>query len=137
MWDKILGLFSSGKNPIDSIFEGIDKLVTSDEEKEVLRLEALKLSLAEQGMKMKDKQDARGLYKTDSWAQKVYAIVFLVSYIGLSAFIIYYFFTGAILAQTASNFVFTIFGAMSTKVSTITDFFFGSSDQKNDVEPRK
>ena len=110
---------------IDSIADGMDGLVTSEEEKSQLRNELEKLLVS-------DRSSARDMYTKDSTLQKVFAVSFLVGYFALIAYLMYLAFFGATTEQPewATNLVFTIFGAMSIKVSTITDFLFGGSKQQ-------
>lgn len=129
MWEKVIGLFAGKKNPIDSIFEGIDRLVTTKEEKEKLRHKAIELSLKQEQMRLGDISDARSMYRSDSSLQKTFAIVFLIGYLVLIGLLMWKFFAGIILTEVAANFMFTIFGAMSTKVNTIVGFLFGSSKE--------
>lgn len=125
-----------GKNPIDSIFEGIDKLSTSKEEKELLRHEAIKLELEAQKLKIGDKDSARAMYAKDSSLQKIFAIIFLVSYIGLSFYILHLFANGEFgtISSYEAGFISSIFTAMSTKVNTVCDFLFGGSQSEKDYK---
>lgn len=83
----------------------------------------------------KDRDSARDLFKDDSWLQKIYALTFLLAYVVLTGLMMYIIYQ---IAQDDSSvpewgiaFMSTIFGAMSTKVSTITDFLFGGSKEKH------
>jgi hypothetical protein len=86
----------------------------------------------------KDRESARDLYKTDSGLQKLYAMTFLIAYIGLTvvilAMLVAVGFYSISLPEWATLLIGSIFGAMSTKVSTITDFFFGSSQGSRDKD---
>lgn len=84
---------------------------------------------------LEDRQDARELYKKDNTLHKVYAIVFLCAYIGLTAWIIYAIIQGQFqtINQFESGLIGTIWGGMSAKVNTVTDFLFGSSDQNSEA----
>ena len=128
---KWLSSLFKGTNPLETIFNGIDKLSTSDAEKEELRLKAMKLTLDKEEMKFSDKSDARSMYKVDSGLQKLFAIIFLVSYMAIIGIFFWKMFGGLVLEQWASNFVFAIFGGMSAKVNTIVDFLFGGSTPNN------
>lgn len=132
---KFIGKLFSGGNPLETIFKGIDNLVTSDEEKGELRLRAISLSLKKEEMKFTDKADARSMYKIDSSLQKVFAIIFLISYMSIIGLFFWKIFGGLHLEQWASNFVFAIFGGMSAKVNTIVDFLFGGSTPNNQPHP--
>ncbi|MFI3263339.1 MAG: hypothetical protein R3Y26_10620 [Rikenellaceae bacterium] len=71
--------------------------------------------------------------KTDDLLQMIFALVFLVSYVLLIVAMLVLLFnlssggSNLSLPEWAVAFLSTIFGAMSTKVSTITDFIFGGS----------
>ena len=146
----ILGkIFSGGADKIvGTIFDGIDDLTLSKEEK--LRIEEnakravfryeLDLKAATKAAfeaEVADRNSARDLYRSDSLLQKIFALTFLLAYVGLTLFLLYcFFFPGAKveLQQWEIGFVSTLFGAMSTKVSTITDFLFGGSMAPKDPE---
>ena len=131
MWEKIIGLFSGGKSPIDSIFDGIDKLHTSTEEKEQLRIEAVRLAMSREQMYLDDKSNARGMYNKDSTMQKIYAIVFLLGFFALSYYILQIYVGGVVITEVASNFIYAIWGGFSSTIAIITSFFFGSSAEGN------
>jgi hypothetical protein len=127
---KILGNGGTSKL-VDSISKGLDGIITTKEEKLQLENELNQIFL-------KDKQDARILYQKDPWLQKVYALVFLLGFLGLTAVMLWFVYnitTGDLkVPEWAIAFVSTIWGGMSTKVNTVTDFLFGSSrssQQKN------
>tara|TARA_R110000823_G_scaffold311408_1_gene436900 strand:- start:195 stop:518 length:324 start_codon:yes stop_codon:yes gene_type:complete len=64
--------------------------------------------------------------------QKVLATLFTVAYFGISFVMFNHFILGDInLGEFEISFISTIFGAMSAKVNTIVDFFFGGSSNKN------
>lgn len=141
----LAGLFK-GKNPIDSIFEGIDKLSTSAEEKELLRHQALRIEiekeqqkLEEKKLAMSDRESARSMFKQDSWLQKVFAIVYLVAYIFLSWYIIDLIATGALkdLTTFEAGFIGSIWGGMTAKLNTVTDFLFGGSQGEQESKSRE
>ena len=116
--------------------EILDKVITTPEEK-------LQLFNELESLNQKDRESARELYKADDSLQKVYALVFLVSYMLLVLSMMYFIYTMAIgsndmnLPEWAVAFLSTIFGAMSTKVSTITDFLFGGSKSSEIEQKRK
>jgi hypothetical protein len=117
-----------------------DKFITTPDEKKEFQkyLKELKHNMETEvyNLEAQDRVNARDLYKEDSRLQKTYAIVFLSSYIILTGTLLYGFY------QISNNkihvdeyiigFVSTLFGAMSTKVSTITDFLFGGSVKTKD-----
>lgn len=110
---------------IDKVGETVDRFVTTDKEREELK-RAIELDL------LKDRQSARTMYMTDSWLQKVFALVFLAGYIGLTVIVV------RMLMQMASGegiqmpdwgiaLINMMWGGLSAKLNTITDFLFGSS----------
>lgn len=71
------------------------------------------------------------MFKANSTLQKIYAIVFLTAYVILSLLMIFGIYEIAVekieISDWGIGFVSSIFGAMSIKVGTVTDFLFGSS----------
>jgi len=118
--------------------EGIlDKVITTDKERDEAKLALKKLLLdAEReafAKEVEDRKDARDLYKDDAIIQKVLATLFTVAYFGITFVMFNYFVTESIdLGEFEISFISTIFGAMSAKVNTIIDFFFGGSSNKNE-----
>jgi len=118
--------------------EGIlDKVITTDKEREEAKLQLKKLLLdAEReafAKEVEDRKSARDLYKDDAIIQKVLATLFTVAYFGISFVMFQHFVTGDLdLGEFEISFISTIFGAMSAKVNTIIDFFFGGSSQKKE-----
>ena len=118
--------------------EGIlDKCITTDKEREEAKLQLKKLLLdAEKeafNKEVEDRKDARSLYKDDAFIQKILASLFTVAYIGITFVMFSYFVTKSLeLGEFEISFISTIFGAMSSKVNTIIDFFFGGSSNKNE-----
>ncbi len=118
--------------------EGIlDKVITTDKEREEAKLQLKKLLLdAEKeafAKEVEDRKSARDLYKDDAIIQKVLATLFTVAYFGISFVMFQHFVTGNLdLGEFEISFISTIFGAMSAKVNTIIDFFFGGSSQKKE-----
>ena len=79
---------------------------------------------------VEDRKDARSLYKDDAIIQKVLAVLFTGAYFGLSYVLFQYFVLNELeLSDYEIGFISTVFGAMSAKVNTIVDFFFGGSSQ--------
>jgi hypothetical protein len=119
------GVLGIVKNLIDSDpdIPAEDKLefqkLLQDHEKEMYALE------------IDDRKDARDLYKSDNQLQKIFAITFLIGYILLTiaaGVMVWVIAKDSIhIPEWAIGFVGTIWGGMSGKVSTITDFLFGSS----------
>jgi len=131
MWKWLLSLFNSRHDPIQSIFKGIDSLVTSDEEIERLKIEALKIAIAKEQMYLDDKARASNMYNKDSSMQKIYAIVFLIGYLALSYYILQIYIGEVAISEVGSNFIYAIWGGFSSTIAMITSFFFGSSAEGN------
>lgn len=83
-------------------------------------------------LEVEDRKSARELFKEDGTTQKILAGLFTVSYFAITIILLNYFFndTGGTLADYELGFISTLFGAMSAKVNTIIDFFFGGSADK-------
>jgi len=129
----ILDLF---KNLVPQVSEIVDELHTSDEEKQRLKLELQRLLLEQEReiftKEVEDRKSARELYSTDALIQKILATLFTCAYFGLSYVLFKYFVTNNIqLSDYEIGFISTVFGAMSSKVNTIIDFFFGGSSNQN------
>ena len=118
--------------------EGIlDEIITTDEEREKVKLELKKIMLdAEReafAKEVEDRKDARDMYKDDAFIQKVLASIFTVAYFRLTYVMFRYFvLKDVVLGDYEIGFISTTFGAMSAKVNTIIDFFFGGSSNKNE-----
>ena len=118
--------------------EGIlDKVVTTDKERDAAKLAIKKLMLEAEkeafAKEVEDRKSARDLYKDDAIIQKVLATLFTVAYFGITFVMFNYFVTKSLeLGEFEISFISTIFGAMSAKVNTIIDFFFGGSSKKNE-----
>ena len=120
--------------------EGIlDKVITTDKERDEAKLALKKLLLdAEREAftkEVEDRKDARSMYKDDAVIQKILATLFTVAYFGLTYTMFKYFVLNELeLSDYEIGFISTTFGAMSAKVNTIIDFFFGGSSQKQDKQ---
>lgn len=126
---KIFG-GGTGNSVVKDVLEGIDKLTTSAAEKEELRQKALNIYLD-------DVKSARQMYMTDSWLQKVFAMVFLIAYLVLTIILIWglwvYVKAGSIEApEWVVAFISSLWGGLSAKLNTIVDFLFGSSKGSQD-----
>ena len=123
--------------------EGIlDKVITTDKERDAAKLAIKKLMLEAEkeafAKEVEDRKSARDLYKDDAIIQKVLATLFTVAYFGITFVMFNYFVTKTIeLGEFEISFISTIFGAMSAKVNTIIDFFFGGSSKKNEQTNNK
>ena len=120
--------------------EGIlDKVITTDKERDEAKL-ALKRVLLEAekeafAKEVEDRKSARDMYKDDALIQKILATLFTAAYFGLSFMMFRYFVMGDIeMGEFEISFISTIFGAMSAKVNTVVDFFFGGSSKKNEQQ---
>ena len=107
----------------------IDEIFTTQEEKLKGKMELFKMAVADRG-------SAREMYSKDSWLQKVFAIFFLIAWVGLTVIMLNYFiFDNIHLENWQIAFVSTINGGISTKLSTIVDFLFGGAiSGVNDVK---
>jgi len=120
--------------------EGIlDKVVTTDKERDEAKLALRRLLLEAEAeafaKEVEDRKSARDMYKDDAFIQKVLATLFTAAYFGLSFMMFRYFVMGDIeMGEFEISFISTIFGAMSAKVNTVVDFFFGGSSKKNEQQ---
>jgi hypothetical protein len=123
------------KNLIGNASSILDEVITTDEERAQAKqqLEHL-LKTHEKEMfelEVLDRKSARKMYSDDSTIQKVLATIFTIAYFILSFVMFRYFMLGDInLGEFEISFISTIFGAMSAKVNTVVDFFFGGSAKK-------
>ena len=123
--------------------EGIlDKVITTDKERDEAKLALRKLLLDAETeafkQEVEDRKSARDMYKDDALIQKILATLFTVAYFGLSFMMFRFFVMGDInLGEFEISFISTIFGAMSAKVNTVVDFFFGGSSKKNEQQTKK
>lgn len=114
----------------------IDEVVTTDEERLQLKqkFESMVKDHEKQMFELEvaDRKSARTMYQDDSLIQKILAIIFTTAYFTLSYIMFRYFvFSDIDLSDYEIGFISTIFGAMSSKVNTIIDFFFGGSSSKD------
>jgi len=120
--------------------EGIlDKVITTDKERDEAKLALRKLLLDAETeafkQEVEDRKSARDMYKDDALIQKILATLFTIAYFGLSFVMFRFFMMGDIeLGEFEISFISTIFGAMSAKVNTVVDFFFGGSSKKNEQQ---
>ena len=130
------GLFSKVVDNAEGI---LDKVITTDKERDEAKL-ALKSLLLEAereafAKEVEDRKSARDMYKDDALIQKILASLFTLAYFGLSFMMFRYFVMGDLeLGEFEISFISTIFGAMSAKVNTVVDFFFGGSSKKNEQQ---
>ena len=120
--------------------EGIlDKVITTDKERDEAKLALRRLLLEAETeafkQEVEDRKSARNMYKDDAFIQKVLAKLFTAAYFGLSFMMFRVFVLGDLdLGEFEISFISTIFGAMSAKVNTVVDFFFGGSSKKNEQQ---
>ena len=128
------GLFSKVLDNAEGI---LDKVITTDKERDEAKLAIKSVMLEAEreafAKEVEDRKDARDLYKDDAIIQKILATLFTVAYFGITYVMFNYFVNKTIdLGEFEISFISTIFGAMSAKVNTIIDFFFGGSSKKNE-----
>ena len=117
--------------------EGIlDKVITTDKERDEAKLALKKLLLDAEAeafkQEVEDRKSASDMYKDDAFIQKILATLFTAAYFGLSFMMFRVFVMKDLdLGEFEISFISTIFGAMSAKVNTVVDFFFGGSSKKN------
>lgn len=116
----LLNLFKGkgdGKGFITELGENIDRFVnTPEDKKEVLK------------MAIEDRQNAREMYANDSTLQKIFALFFLVVWAALLYLLMKHFVFNTIeLMDWQIAFVNMVWGGISSKLNTIVDFLFGSS----------
>ena len=120
--------------------EGIlDQVITTDKERDEAKLALRRLLLDAETeafkQEVEDRKSARDMYKDDALIQKILATLFTAAYFGLSFMMFRVFVMGDLdLGEFEISFISTIFGAMSAKVNTVVDFFFGGSSKKNEQQ---
>ena len=130
------GLFSKVVDNAEGI---LDKVITTDKERDEAKLALKRLLLEAEkeafAKEVEDRKSARNMYKDDALIQKILASLFTIAYFGLSFMMFRYFVMGDLeLGEFEISFISTIFGAMSAKVNTVVDFFFGGSSKKNEQQ---
>lgn len=116
-------------NAINAPKEEREKAAAAFQELTVKHLEIMQQDATHQlELVLADKQSARDMYKANSSLQKIYALTYLAIYVILSCIILYEIFTPIALTipSWGVQFIATLFGAMTMKLGTITDFLFGS-----------
>ena len=137
-WSKLIGFFGGATDPLKTIFDGIDSLSTNDEERGIsknkaieLHLEALRIKLETKKVDVADRSSARTLYGKDAFMQKLFSFVFLVSFFGITWYMLQIYTGDVEVTEIASNFMYAVFGAVSAYMTMIVSFFFGSSAEGN------
>ena len=133
------GLFGKVVNNAEGI---LDKVITTDKERDEAKLALRRLLLEAEteafNKEVEDRKSARDMYKDDAFIQKILATLFTAAYFGLSFMMFKFFVMKDInLGEFEISFISTIFGAMSAKVNTVADFFFGGSSKKNEQINKK
>jgi hypothetical protein len=113
----------------------LDQIKKDPDVPEPVKAELIKLAQDHEkdmyALEIEDRKDARNMYNHDNSLQRVFAIAFLAGYLIVTfaaGWMVYVISVDSIhLPDWAIGFVGTIWGGMSAKVSTITDFLFGSS----------
>lgn len=121
-------MFGGEKSIIGEASDVVDRFVYTKEEKQGAFERVLDKAL-------EDRKSARDTMKQNPFLHNVFAITFLISYVGLTAYIFYLFSIGSFTEMPAHEIAFmsSTFGAMSMKVGTITDFLFGGSSTERQV----
>jgi len=88
-------------------------------------------AIEEDRLILKDRADAREMYKKDNGLQKVFAISFLCFFVALTLFMLFGYYKIAVEKVVIENyivaFVTSVYTGLSMKVNTIVEFLFGSS----------
>lgn len=130
---EIVDVVARGESPLkaatDLIFGDKGGQLTEAEKKQALELARID---HEQWMaSVKDRQHARETFTEDNSLHKIYAYGFGGAYIVLTLLFLWIGYKWSVDNVEVNEFVITLvstlFGAMSSKVNTITDFLFGSS----------
>ena len=122
------------KNLVGQASTIIDEVVTTDEERLKLKNEFEKVIQDHEkdmfALEVQDRSSARTMFMDDSFIQKILAIIFTCAYFFLSYTMFKFFVLNTLeLSDYEIGFVSSVFGAMSSKVNTIIDFFFGGSSK--------
>ena len=124
----VVGDFVPDAGLLGAVGKMIDASQMTPQEKQYAQVQLTSLYELE----VEDRKSARFLYSSDSTVQKILAVVFTVAYFLLSYIMFRYFIEEDIsLGEFEIGFISTIFGAMSAKVNTVVDFFFGGSFKKD------
>ncbi len=124
---KGVAKFFAGSNPLKEVADVVDRFTDSKDDKREFFIKVFE-------MRAQDRAGARDLYSKDSIMQKVYSLVFLLAYLGLTGWLVYAIIHGSIkdISQFETGMISGIWGGMTAKVNTITDFFFGAAEEKSD-----
>ena len=132
------------KEVADSVAQFVDtpeKKAAFEMAKRQADLEVQKLAFQADQAYLADRQSAREMYSKDNSLQKLFALTFLAAYILLTGFLLWIVAGWMGMAEKpvsmpewAQALVSAIWGQMSAKVGTITDFLFGSSQGSRDKD---
>ena len=124
----VVGDFVPDAGLLGAVGKMIESSQMTPQDKEQARAQLTSLYQLE----VEDRKSARTLYSSDGMVQKILAVVFTVAYFFLSYVMFQHFINHEInLGEFEIGFISTIFGAMSAKVNTVVDFFFGGSFKKD------
>ena len=124
---KWLTKLFGGDKILNEVANVVDRFVDTKDDKRAFFKDVYKLSSDERA-------NARKLYgEGNNVVQKLYACTFLFSYLLLTGGLIYSIVEGNIknINQFETGLIGSIWGGMTAKVNTITDFFFGSAEKMN------
>ena len=153
MLQALSKLFSSGvKEVADSTFNGLDKLITSKQEKGEIKisLEELKNELAKAQMnynikskelqfkivdqEFQDRASARSLGKVDPWTPRILTLIFTLGFFAITGFMLHFLLSRLIqdLDNYTVSFISYVFGAFNAIMIQIISYYFGSSKGGDD-----
>ena len=133
---------ASGENPIQVVKDRLKNDIANSEEltetEKQMALAELEKELDLARLEVEDRKSARKMYAKDNSLQFWFAVGFGVAYILLTMIFIWMSWQIAVQGVEVGDFavtlISTLFGAMSSKVNTITDFLFGSSQGSKDKD---
>jgi len=128
--DKV-GEFLPDSGALGIVKNIIDQDTEISPEDKAKALDLLEVELRAFSLEVEDRKDARQLFKEDSLLQKVFSIVFLVSYGALSLYLLKILATPEEFNELFKTMVTMIWTGTSTKLNTIIDFLFGGSFNDN------
>lgn len=127
----LLDVFNIGKQAketlegaINSVANVADKFIETKEEKKAF-IERQTDRIFE------DRKNAREHGKDNKMLVKVFAITFLVAYVGLTFYLIFMISKSGELPDFAKTIISMLWGGLTAKINTIVDFLFGASDNSN------
>lgn len=126
----IIGDVITGQHPVGAIVSNILGSDLAPEDKEIA-LQRMADDLENNKLTAADRKDARDMYKDDDWLQKVFAITFLALYgiftLGIGIMFWAIIDGGLEVNQFVSSTLSMVWGGITTKIGTITDFLYGGS----------